>query len=543
MKHPRQFTFSSIPVSIYSLLFFFFFFFLCGSWKSIEVEETSSPLITFPILIACIVGFFMVREAIIRYSERLMMELSKDEEREHFLTKKYEERPATHQPKLLNINSQQELEGDLAQATKQREKVFKQLTKLWWKKLLYIFFIVLGYITLPFLTFKLLNTNENATNEASFFVIHFVRLYFLFTVVQLFVLYKEFRQLGNPKRMRFYSIIAVLRRLTSPRIERIYLNILFVSIIIINITINLNEPTSAVRYTGIAFLIMAFIHRQLYRYLRQYANKIPAIKLTILRVFGREENNKFTFSRLLQYWKHIGPSYTVIDPYYLLHTYRFSSSKGIKILLSVFLLIFLIKIIFTSIIKYADIQMSKNDFENFTLVIIVALAWWLYWLYWKYKMNKRFAKNEESIKKQFAAIEKRPRNWDLSYKDLHINCFDNTWKLAVNAFVKSSDAILMDLRGFSNERKGCEYEVNFIIDTFPIEGIVFLVDSNSEKELIHQLILDQWKDQRQDSPNLKSNKSNATIFVSEKEDYLDLQFLIDLLINSSQIIKGLKNSN
>ena len=185
-------------------------------------------------------------------------------------------------------------------------------------------------------------------------------------------------------------------------------------------------------------------------------------------------------------------------------------------------------------------NLSRLELEVFTTSVMVLFAWWLFWQYWKYRMRKRFAKNLDGIEQQFKRIEKKPRNWDLSHKNLHLNCYENTWKLAVNSFVRRSDTILMDLRGFSEERQGCRYEVNFIIDTFPIQGIIFLVDTQSDKELIHQLIFEQWKDQWVESPNLKAEEPKIRIFVSEKEDAVDLQYLIDLLIYGAHQTKGIE---
>lgn len=55
-------------------------------------------------------------------------------------------------------------------------------------------------------------------------------------------------------------------------------------------------------------------------------------------------------------------------------------------------------------------------------------------------------------------------------------CHDNTWKLTVTEYARRSNVILMDLRGFSEERMGCKYEVDFLFDHVPISKLVFLVN-------------------------------------------------------------------
>ena len=47
-------------------------------------------------------------------------------------------------------------------------------------------------------------------------------------------------------------------------------------------------------------------------------------------------------------------------------------------------------------------------------------------------------------------------------------CYDNTWKIAVAEFVSVANVVLMDLRGYSTNRKGCDYEVDLLLDQMPI---------------------------------------------------------------------------
>ena len=75
----------------------------------------------------------------------------------------------------------------------------------------------------------------------------------------------------------------------------------------------------------------------------------------------------------------------------------------------------------------------------------------------------------------------------------------------------------MDLRGFSEKRKGCEYEIDFLFDTFPINRILFLVDNDTDRNFISQTILDRWDYLRVNSPNLSITEPVAKIFICHPE--------------------------
>lgn len=533
----------------YPISLLFLIVFLCSGWQSAADDELGggATLAMLMILPAWLLGFFLVRRAVIRYSQKMMNQVSDSEVRNQEINSQLPEQPAQYQPVLADISSQESRTEEIKEAIALREEMIQETSKLWKRKLLYVFFVFLGYVALPPLLVYLF-TQQGTNADSYIVVVFFVFIYLILIVLQYFAFRKQFRALDNKKRFSLnYPVVGLLRRITHPSVERVLLNILILVVVLTSIIDILdaisNSNNSSSIYAGIALLIMAFVHRQLYIYLRQQAGKVPSLKLLILRVFGREKNNLFTFERLLNYWKHFGPTFTIIDPSYLYHHYRFLSARSLKNIFSVLVLIFILWMSTIMIFEYIDPQvgkLSRLELEVFTTSLMVLFAWWLFWQYWKYSMRKRFAENLDSIEQQFKRIEKKPRNWDLSHKNIHLNCYDNTWKIAVNSFVRRSDTILMDLRGFSEERQGCRYEVNFIIDTFPIQGIVFLVDTQSDKELIHQLIFEQWKDQWVESPNLKAVEPKVRIFVSEKEDAVDLQYLIDLLIYGGHQTKGIE---
>ena len=92
-------------------------------------------------------------------------------------------------------------------------------------------------------------------------------------------------------------------------------------------------------------------------------------------------------------------------------------------------------------------------------------------------------------------------------------CHDDVWKPAVRQMLGSSDVVLMDLRGFTPERKGCAYEIGELMNRFPIERMLFLVTAGAETNGLYDLIRERWSQMSATSPN--RGKQDALLKVYE----------------------------
>lgn len=142
---------------------------------------------------------------------------------------------------------------------------------------------------------------------------------------------------------------------------------------------------------------------------------------------------------------------------------------------------------------------------------------------------RTFASDQSHVQQQLQGVLARPRRLSLAFRELDMYCFDNTWRLAVAEFVATADAVLMDLRGLSDDNKGCEFEINFLFDSVPVERIIFLVDERNRIEDVEQLLLRQWKMQRPGSPNLEPVVPAITIYRNRDGAAADVRGLANLL--------------
>lgn len=246
------------------------------------------------------------------------------------------------------------------------------------------------------------------------------------------------------------------------------------------------------------------------------------VRLLILRVFGIKKNATFTFGRLVQYWEQLGSYYTVVDPSFLSHQYRLLSPRII--------IFFSLSLLWSHVLNSA-IQRMVNVSETVSALIAAAVTLLVLIRAEYIRINRAFIKSDADLQTRLHRLEQNPRRQsDLSFQGMPTMCYDNTWKAAVSAFANASDVVLMDLRGFSEERKGCVYEVDFLFDTVPVDRVVFLVDGQTDAKLIRQFILNRWEYLRPTSPNMEVEAPEIRVFLCTEQNERDVQGILDHLI-------------
>jgi len=97
-------------------------------------------------------------------------------------------------------------------------------------------------------------------------------------------------------------------------------------------------------------------------------------------------------------------------------------------------------------------------------------------------LSREFVKDERDLDLRVASLDGRP-DPDGRYRISEFFCHRDTWKPALDRLVERSDAILMDLRGFTAHRRGCRYELARLGEYAGLKPVVLLVDRNTDCEL------------------------------------------------------------
>jgi len=66
-------------------------------------------------------------------------------------------------------------------------------------------------------------------------------------------------------------------------------------------------------------------------------------------------------------------------------------------------------------------------------------------------------------------------------------CHDDTWQATVVELIDRADAVVMDLRGFTSLRRGCEFELAQLGARLGAERVVLVVDASTDRDLLARL--------------------------------------------------------
>jgi hypothetical protein len=80
-------------------------------------------------------------------------------------------------------------------------------------------------------------------------------------------------------------------------------------------------------------------------------------------------------------------------------------------------------------------------------------------------------------------------------------CRSDTWKQTVTRLMGQSDLVLMDLRAFASERKGCTFELGALIDEVPLHRVALLIDHTTDESVLRRTLDDRWRMMSPQSPN------------------------------------------
>lgn len=273
-------------------------------------------------------------------------------------------------------------------------------------------------------------------------------------------------------------------------------------------------------YKGILLLIAVGFHIYMLYRLNNKARSQPNLSLLILRVFLIKKTSLFTFSKLAKFWKHFGSYFTVADPSFYKVFWKRNFNHSFPI---VMVLIFLV---------YTQLENTgpSSPFVPFIFLMIVGAFVFIIWSI--RSMKRGFVQNESALQTELARLKRKPVKLDGTFKETPISCYDNTWQMTVETLIETASVVLMDLRGFSEKNKGCEFEVNLLLNKIALDRILF-IGYEDTIPLIKSTIERKFETLEATSPNKDIKNAIATIFEVRNENNKETQYIMDLLLNKA----------
>jgi hypothetical protein len=191
----------------------------------------------------------------------------------------------------------------------------------------------------------------------------------------------------------------------------------------------------------------------------------PGPRLLLLRVFGSQARSERLLARAGERWRYVG-----------------------------------------SIQLIAGVDLATANLEPHELLDYVRGA-----------LRERYVADDDELERQLAAMDLAP-DADGRYRVNEFFCRDDTWKATLGRLAQSSDAVLMDLRGFGPANQGCIFELNELVAAVPLDRVALLVDATTDIALLSAVLESGWAALPAGSPNAHRADPAITLLRVKEDD-------------------------
>jgi hypothetical protein len=127
------------------------------------------------------------------------------------------------------------------------------------------------------------------------------------------------------------------------------------------------------------------------------------------------------------------------------------------------------------------------------------------------KLARRFIDGPQTLGLRISEMDLEPDR-DGRFRVSDFFCYEDTWQMVLSRLVGESDAVLMDLRGFSSQNRGVTFEINELINVVPLGRVVFVIDDTTDERFLRQTVQESWERMRPTSPNRSSTPAQLRLF-------------------------------
>ena len=124
------------------------------------------------------------------------------------------------------------------------------------------------------------------------------------------------------------------------------------------------------------------------------------------------------------------------------------------------------------------------------------------------RLRDRFVNTAGDLQRGVDTLDELP-DPDGRYRVNELFCRDDTWQQALIALLDRADVVLMDLRGFSVDNRGCLYELERLVERGPAGQVFLIVDGTTDRSLLDLSIQDAWN--RMDDSDRRPGAANLNV--------------------------------
>jgi hypothetical protein len=144
------------------------------------------------------------------------------------------------------------------------------------------------------------------------------------------------------------------------------------------------------------------------------------------------------------------------------------------------------------------------------------------------KLARRFIDNGQTLDLRISQMDRTP-DYDGQFRVNDFFCYDDTWRMVLSRLVRESDAVIMDLRGFSTRNAGCIFEISELINLMPLGQVVFIIDHSTDEPFLRQVLQQSWDRMSAASPNRLESAGAPRLFRLNRLGAAELERLLRVL--------------
>ncbi|MDQ2692983.1 MAG: hypothetical protein M3Y68_13175 [Chloroflexota bacterium] len=147
------------------------------------------------------------------------------------------------------------------------------------------------------------------------------------------------------------------------------------------------------------------------------------------------------------------------------------------------------------------------------------------------KLARQFIDSPQTLDVRISQMDRRP-DFDGQFRVNDFFCYDDTWKRVLSRLVAESDAVIMDLRGFSSQNSGCIFEIDELVNLMPLGRVVFIIDDSTDEPFLQQVLQKSWKGMSTTSPNRVATSGMPGLLRLNQVENVQLRNLLQVLANA-----------
>lgn len=205
------------------------------------------------------------------------------------------------------------------------------------------------------------------------------------------------------------------------------------------------------------------------------------LSLLLLRVFGAKRRSEWLLKRLGHYWRYAGSIQLIAAP---------------------------------------DLAGANLELDEMLAFLTGGL-------------KRRFIKDARDGARRVESLDALP-DPDGRYRVNEFFCHADVWDETVVALTRHSDAVLMDLRGFTSKNQGCVYEVQQLVNTVPVNQLVVVVKEQADVDFVKGTFDDAWASMDARSPNRGLPSPTLRLFKIQCQNSRAVRRLLSMLCEAAE---------